>query len=53
MLLLSRYLGVSFQNLMFDTWVMHEGWMWVGVASTVGLGLDIEICTSFIKLAIA
>lgn len=51
MLLLSRYLGVSFQ--MFDTWVMHEGWLWVGVADTVGLGLDIGICTSFIKLAIA
>ena len=51
MLLLSRYLGVSFQ--MFDTWVMHEGWLLVGVENTVGLGLDTGICTSFIKVAIA
>ena len=51
MLLLSRYLGLTFQ--MFDTWVMHEGWLWVGMANTVGLGLDIGICTSFIKLAVA
>jgi len=38
---------------MFDTWVMHEGWLWVGMANTVGLGLDIGIHTSFIRLAIA
>ena len=51
MLLLSRYLGLTFQ--MFDAWVMHEGWLWMGMANTVGLGLDIGICTSFTKLAVA
>ena len=45
------YLAVTIQ--MFDRWVIQGGWLWVGVANTVGFGLDIGIHTSFIKPAIA